>query len=142
MPGDVTNYVATLKDGVIQGGDSISCFSGTIKFDGDQFVAELTTRKYAELDRYLPVFGPDPTNVTIRGRILGPDRAVGVATSPQAPKVVANIEFRYLAAWKERREPARSEISLPQDSHRAISAAGASNGSYLTVPESPSAGAP
>jgi len=97
LPGDVTNFVATLIDGVIQGGDSVSCFAGTIRFDGDRFLAELTTRKYAELDRYVPVFGPTTASVTVQGKIVGRDAAVGVATSPQAPRVVADIEFRRLA---------------------------------------------
>lgn len=96
LPDDVTNFVVSLRDGIIEGGDSVSCFSGTVQFKGDRFTAELFARKYAELDRYLPVFGLLPAKVTISGKVTGLDSAVGEATCSQPLRAVARVELRRL----------------------------------------------
>lgn len=93
---DVTHYVAAIRDGLIEGGDSVSCFSGAIRFEGNAFRAELMSRKYAELDRYLPVFGPGPARVTVQGTVIAADAAIGTATSEQYPHGVAQVELRRL----------------------------------------------
>jgi hypothetical protein len=93
---DATNYVAAVRDGIIEGGDSISCFSGTIRFDGNSFQADLIIRKYAELDRYLPVFGTGPIRVMAQGTLTAADAAVGTATCTQCPGAVAHLELRRL----------------------------------------------
>jgi hypothetical protein len=93
---DATNYVAAVRDGIIEGGDSISCFSGTIRFDGNSFQADLIIRKYAELDRYLPVFGTGPICVMAQGTLTAADAAVGTATCTQCPGAVAHLELRRL----------------------------------------------
>lgn len=93
---DVTHYVAAIRDGLIEGGDSVSCFSGTICFEGDAFRAELLSRKYAELDGYLPVFGTGPARVTVQGTLIAPDAAIGTATAEQCPHAVAQVELRRL----------------------------------------------
>lgn len=100
---DVTHYVAVIRDGMIEGGDSVSCFSGTVQFDGDDFRAELMSRKYAELDRYLPVFGTGPTRVTVQGTLTAADAAIGTATSEQFPHV-AQVELRRLR-FADARQP-------------------------------------
>ena len=93
---DVTHYVASIRDGLIEGGDSVSCFSGTISFEGDAFHAELVSTKYAELDGYLPVFGAGPARVTVRGTVTAADMAVGTATAEQCPDAMAQVELRRL----------------------------------------------
>jgi hypothetical protein len=94
--GDVTNCVAVLNEGIVQGGDSVTCFAGTIKFENEKFIAELNTRKYASLDDYEPIFGPHPAKVTVNGTTTAEDAAVGIATSPQAPGVAFHVELKYL----------------------------------------------
>lgn len=93
---DVTNYVASIRDGIIEGGDSISCFSGTIRFDGNGFCADLIVQKYAELDRYLPVFGADPTRVMVQGTVTGAGAALGVVTNAKCQGAVPQVELRRL----------------------------------------------
>jgi hypothetical protein len=93
---DVTNYVAAIRDGIVEGGDSISCFSGTIRFDGNSFQADLIIRKYAELDRYLPVFGSGPAGVMVQGTLTAADAATGTAACAQCPGAVAHVELRRL----------------------------------------------
>ena len=96
LDADITNYVASIRDGLIEGGDSVSCFSGTIRFDGNAFVADLITRKYADLDRYLPVFGIGPTRVAVRGTLTAADAAIGTATCTECPGRAAQVELRGL----------------------------------------------
>jgi hypothetical protein len=93
---DVTNYVAAIRDGIIEGGDSVSCFSGTIRFDGNGFCVDLIIRKYAELDRYLPVFGAGPTRVTIQGTVTATDAAFGTVTNAKCQGAVPQVELRRL----------------------------------------------
>jgi hypothetical protein len=93
---DVTNYVAVIRDGLIDGGDSISCFTGTIRFEGEGFHADLLIRKYAELDRYLPVFGSEPARVSVRGTATAPDTATGTASCERFPHIAAQVELRRL----------------------------------------------
>lgn len=93
---DVTNYVATVRDGIIEGGDSVSCFSGTIRLDGNTFCIDMVIRKYAELDRYLPVFGAGPTRVTVQGSVTGTDVAFGTVTNAKCQGAIPQVELRRL----------------------------------------------
>lgn len=93
---DVTNYVAAIRDGIIEGGDSVSCFSGTIRFERNSFSADLTIRKYAELDRYLPVFGNGPTRVTVEGTVTTANTALGMVTNAKCQGAVPQVELRRL----------------------------------------------
>lgn len=94
---DITHCVAAIRDGRIEGGDSVSCFAGTIRFEANSFQADLIARKYAELDRYLPVFGTEPVRVTVRGTLVAADAAVGTATAEPYPHAVAQVELRRLS---------------------------------------------
>lgn len=93
---DVTNYIAAIRNGIIEGGDSVSCFSGTIRFDGNGFCADLIIRKYAELDRYMPVFGAGPTRVTVQGTVTASDAALGTVTNAKCQGAVPQVELRRL----------------------------------------------
>jgi hypothetical protein len=105
---DVTNYVATIRDGIIEGGDRVSCFSGTIRFDANRFHADLITRKYAELDGYLPVFGTGPIRVTAQGTLTSAESATGTAVSARRPGVVAQVEMRRLRVARAEESPSRA----------------------------------
>jgi hypothetical protein len=98
LPGDVTNCVVALDSdkGILQGGDSITCFAGEFTIDGDKFTAHLTTRKYADLGGYQPIFGPKPAKVSVSGNVTNHESMIGEATSPSLPGVRAKVELRYL----------------------------------------------
>jgi hypothetical protein len=96
---DTTNCVMSIRDGLIEGGDSVSCFAGLVAFQGANFTAELIVRKYADLDHYLPMFGLQPVRVIIRGQITGNGTALGTATCNENPRVTATIQLQRL--WLE-----------------------------------------
>jgi hypothetical protein len=102
---DVTNYVASIRDGIIEGGDSISCFSGAIRFDGTGFHADLMIQKYAELDRYLPVFGTGPVRVTVQGTVMAAGVALGTVTNAKCQGAVPQLELRRLRLARDDEAP-------------------------------------
>jgi hypothetical protein len=98
LPGDVTHCVVVLHDGKVYGGDSITCFEGNYQLSGNEFRAQLRTRRYSKLVNLLPIFGEKPADVTVVGVVEADNTLRGTCTSPAAPGLKAALRLIPLSA--------------------------------------------
>ncbi len=87
--------VAALLNGKVRGGDGGIYYLGSYATNGDEFTAEITTNRYANIPGG-SVFGVDKVNLTLRGKSNGLSAQV-VGQAKEAPGVTFQASLAWIA---------------------------------------------
>ena len=88
--------LVTLQNEQVLGGDVIIVYAGTFKVEGDRFIANVRTSRYATEPGFASVVGKDNAQIDISGTIQG-DLITGHGQSPDAPSIKIGVSLRRLA---------------------------------------------
>ena len=88
--------VVYLKDGHAHGSDSMMYYTGSYTQDGDNFKAEITTRRHASVPGMHSVFGENSSSITLRGEVSGNTGSL-TGVSHGAPAVTLQAKINKLS---------------------------------------------
>lgn len=88
--------LVNLQGGQVLGGDSIIIYFGSYSVEGERFVANVETKRYATEPGMISVLGKDSARIAINGTVLN-DSINGKGHSQDTPGVALNVALRRIA---------------------------------------------